>query len=75
MSSYNPYAPPQAQVDAARGQRDASYGHSYVPLGWRTLVASVSVVAMTAASAAMHLAQVTLHHGVAPVHRVPGDER
>jgi hypothetical protein len=58
MTAQNPYAPPQAvyapqNAGAVQGQ----YGQSYVPLGWRTALASISVLAASAMGFAMHGAQ------------------
>jgi Domain of unknown function (DUF4328) len=58
MTAQNPYAPPQAAF-APQGAFDApgQYGQTYVSLGWRTALASISVLAASVMGFAMHLSQ------------------
>src|ERR1700733_12920469 len=52
MTSPNPYAAPAAR-SPARGDASAAY----VPLGWRTTMATLSVIGLTVSSLALHAMQ------------------
>ncbi len=51
MSSPNPYAAPHVTPQ---------HGYDYVPLGWRTTLATLSVIGVTLSSLALHTLQLTL---------------
>ncbi len=51
MSSPNPYAAPHVQPHA---------GYDYVPLAWRTTLATLSVIGVTLSSLALHALQLAL---------------
>jgi hypothetical protein len=57
----NPYAAPQSDLRQG-GPREFSEGPGlarYIPLGWRTTAATVSVLAKTVSSGMMHVSQLT----------------
>jgi hypothetical protein len=58
MTAPNPYAAPHAAGPPGPGALQSAYGHTYVPLGWRTTVAALSVFGLTLASLALHVSQV-----------------
>lgn len=59
MSAPNPYAAPQAAPAPAPGGLQSAYGHTYVPLAWRTTLATLAVIALTLASFALHALQLS----------------
>ncbi|HEY1691891.1 MAG TPA: DUF4328 domain-containing protein [Polyangiaceae bacterium] len=67
MTMSNPYAPPQAGfAPSPAGAMQQEYGQSYVPLGWRTALASISVLAASAMGFAMHGAQMAFADDLHP---------
>jgi hypothetical protein len=68
MSAPNPYAAPQAGPPPGRGVIQSPYGHTYVPLGWRTTLATISIIAVTVAYLALHVLQVSLGDRAKDVH-------
>jgi len=62
VSAPNPYAAPGAEAPRSPGPGadPRLVGASYVPLGWRTALAAVAVLGMTASDAVMRLAQLAI---------------
>lgn len=61
MSVQNPYAAPQAAYSpAGPGALEGSLGYGYVPLKWRTVLASIAVGGVVVLGFAMHIAQALL---------------
>jgi hypothetical protein len=62
VSGPNPYAAPQADAPRAPrpGPAQGFDAATYVPLGWRTALAAISVLGMTAADGVMRLAQLAI---------------
>jgi hypothetical protein len=58
MTAPNPYAAPNAGPPQGPGVLQSPYGHTYVPLGWRTTVAALSVIGITLTSLVLHASQV-----------------
>jgi hypothetical protein len=71
MSAPNPYAAPQAGPPPGRGVIQSPYGYTYVPLGWRTTIATLSVAAVTVAYLALHVLQVSLGDRAKDLHDLP----